>query len=127
MPGILSIFYGDEVGMEGLGNLSNRKPFPWDNIDKDMINLFTSVGKIRVSQDFLQRADLNLLKVNRDYIMFERTTEEEKALIAINRTEKEIDFEVPKEYEHAEPIYTLKKSRKGHLTPRGAVALKTTA
>ena len=39
--------------------------------------------------------------------------------------EKEIDFEVPREYEQAEPIYTLKKSYKGHLTSRGAIALKT--
>lgn len=125
MPGILSIFYGDEAGVEGLGNLSNRKPFPWDNINDNMIDLFTKIGQVRVSQEFLQRADLNLLKVNRDYIMFERTTEDEKALVAVNRTEKEIDFEVPTEYEQAEPIYTLKKSYKGHLTPRGAIALKT--
>ena len=38
MPGILSIFYGDEIGLEGIGNLANRKPYPWG---KEDIELFT--------------------------------------------------------------------------------------
>ena len=36
MPGNLSIFYGDEVGIQGMGNLSNRKPFSWNNIDNEL-------------------------------------------------------------------------------------------
>ena len=37
MPGILSIFYGDEVGVEGLGNLANRKTYPWGKEDKSLL------------------------------------------------------------------------------------------
>ena len=28
LPGIFSIFYGDEVGTQGIGNLENRTPYP---------------------------------------------------------------------------------------------------
>ena len=37
MPGIFSIFYGDEVGVQGLGNLFNRQPFPWGREDQDLL------------------------------------------------------------------------------------------
>ena len=32
-----SIFYGDEVGIQGLGNLANRKTFPWGSEDKELL------------------------------------------------------------------------------------------
>lgn len=126
LPGILSIFYGDEAGVEGLGNLSNRKPFPWGEEDKDLIEFFTSIGKVRLNNQFLETAKLNVLKLNKDYIMFERINDHEKALIAVNRTDISQDYEVPEEYQNSEPIYTLKKSKKGHLAPYGAIVLKKT-
>lgn len=124
MPGILSIFYGDEAGVEGLGNLSNRKTYPWGNEDQELIEFFTSIGKVRLNNQFLETAELNMLKINREYLMFERTTPTKKALITINRTNQDQEFDIPPEYQESEPIYTLKKSRKGHLSPYGAIALK---
>ena len=41
MPGILSIFYGDEIGLEGIGNLANRKPYPWNKQDLDLFRVYT--------------------------------------------------------------------------------------
>ena len=124
LPGILSIFYGDEVGAEGLGNLENRKPFPWGKEDKELIEFFTSIGKVRLTNQFLEKAKLEMLRINKDYLMFERKNGEDKALIAINRTDNEVQLDIPEEYQDAEPIYTLKKSKKGHLSPYGAIALK---
>lgn len=124
LPGILSIFYGDEVGAEGLGNLANRKPYPWGKEDQEIIELFTSIGKVRATNKFLEQASLNMLKINRDFVMFERVNGEDKALITVNRTGEHQNYEVPTEYEDSTPIYTLKKSTKGNLTPYGAVALK---
>lgn len=124
MPGIFSIFYGDEVGVEGLGNLANRRPYPWGKEDKNLLEFFRSVGNIRINEAFLKRADINLLKVNREVLMYERVAGDEKAIVAINRTPEERDFEVPTEYKEKEAVYTLKKSRNGHLGPYGAVMIK---
>lgn len=124
MPGILSIFYGDEVGVQGLGNLANRKTYPWGKEDKSLLEFFRKVCNIRVNEDFLKKADLNMLKINRDYLIFERVAGEEKALVAINRTDEDKEFEVPNEYKNDNKIYTLKKSGYGHLGPYGAVVLK---
>ena len=124
LPGNLSIFYGDEAGIEGLGNLANRKTFPWGEEDSDLVEFFTSIGKVRVNNRFLEQADLNVFKINRDYFMFERVNGEDKMLFAVNRTDNDVDFKVPDEYSDGEDVYVLKKSRKGHLGPYGSVAIK---
>ena len=124
MPGILSIFYGDEIGIEGIGNLANRKPYPWNKEDLDLLNYFKYIGKIRQEEKFLQQAGLSVLDINKDYFMFERYTDTDRALITINRTAEEKEFIVPKEYHHKTKTYTLNKSKQGYLSPYGGIAIK---
>lgn len=124
MPGILSIFYGDEIGIEGIGNLSNRKPYPWGKENLDLLNYFKYIGSIRKEESFLQQADLNILDINKDYLMFERYTDDDRALITINRTNEEKEFYVPREYRDKRKVYTLNKSREGYLSPYGGIAIK---
>lgn len=124
LPGNLTIFYGDEAGAQGLGNLANRKPFPWGDDDEDLIEFFTSIGKVRVSNKFLEKAKTNVLAVTRDYMMFERKTEDEALLYAVNVTDNEIDINTPEEYQDGQLVYTLKKASKNHLGPRGAMAVR---
>lgn len=124
LPGILSIFYGDEIGIQGLGNLANRKPYPWGKEDIDLLNYFKYIGNIRKEEPFLQEAQLNILDINKYYFMFERYTKEERALIAISRTDEEKEFSLPREYQNKKKKYTLNKSRIGYLSPYGGIAIK---
>ena len=124
MPGILSIFYGDEIGIQGIGNLANRKPYPWGKEDIDLLNYFKYIGNIRKEESFLQQADINILDINRDYFMFERYNDNDRTLITINRTNGEQEFTVPKEYRDKRKVYTLNKSKEGYLSPYGGIAIK---
>lgn len=124
MPGIFSIFYGDEVGVQGLGNLANRKPFPWGKEDKNLLSFFRSITNFRVNEEFLKTANLNVLELNRNYFMFERVKGTDKDLFVVNRTSLDQDFSVPIEYSKGEVSYTLKKSRPGYLAPYGAITIK---
>lgn len=126
LPGILSIFYGDEVGLQGMGNLANRKPYPWGYRDKKILEFFRYIGQIRKKEVLLKEADLNVLDINDKYLMLERMGEEEKILVTVNRTNSEQQFPIPGEYEkNNSGIYTLKKSLPGRLSPYGAAAMKT--
>lgn len=124
LPGILSIFYGDEVGVQGIGNLANRKPYPWNKEDLDILNYFKYIGNIRKQESFLQEAELHILDINKDYFMFERYTPEERILTTINRTNDYQEFYVPKEYQNKTKTYTLNKSRSGYLSPYGGITIK---
>lgn len=124
MPGILSIFYGDEAGIEGLGNLANRKTYPWGKEDKDLVEYFRELGRIRNEELFLEDAKLNIIDINYEYIMFERIKNNEKMLIIVNRTGDVKTFNIPKEYENSAKVYTLNKSSKGILNPYGAISIK---
>ena len=47
LPGVPSIFYGDEQGMEGYEDPLCRRCLDWDNIDKELLAHYTRLGKIR--------------------------------------------------------------------------------
>ena len=124
MPGILSIFYGDEIGIQGIGNLANRKPYPWNKQDIDLLNYFKYIGHIRKEEDFLQEAELHILDINKDYLMFERYTKDDSALITVNRTNEEKEFHIPREYQNKRKVYSLNKSKEGYLSPYGGITIK---
>ena len=49
LPGLPSIFAGEEAGVVGFKDPFNRKPFPWDNIDQDMYEFYATMGDFRIS------------------------------------------------------------------------------
>ena len=123
MPGIFSIFYGDEVGVQGLGNLENRKTYPWGRSDRELLEYFRYLGEIRNNEEFLKKAGLNIVDLNNDYFMFEREGKDGAALIAVNRTNDDKKILVPEKYETPSKIYTLNNSNRKVLHPYGGVSL----
>ena len=124
LPGILSIFYGDEIGLEGIGNLANRKPFPWGKEDKELLEFFRYIGSIRNKEKFLEQANLNIIDINKNYLMFERENNDSSILVAVNRTDNENKINIPSSYESSAKVYTLKKSNSKYLNPYGGIAVK---
>lgn len=124
LPGILSIFYGDEIGLQGMGNLANRRPFTWNKKDEDLLKFFRSIGKIRNEEKFLEKANLNILDINDRLFMFERKNDEEKALITINRTDDNQRLILPDGYNNPSKTYRLNNSKSDELTPHGGLVLK---
>lgn len=124
MPGTLSVFYGDEVGLQGIGNLNNRKPFPWGHEDKEILEFFKMIGRIRNSETFLEDADLRIHDINFNYIAFERFNNQDSTFVIVSRSNQQNRFYVPEIYQKPSKIYTLKKSKLGILNPYGAIAIK---
>ena len=123
-PGILSIFYGDEIGMQGLGNLANRKPFTWNKKDTELFEMFQTIGKIRAREKFLETASLELIDVNSKYLVFKRKKENEELIFLVNRTNSQVEIVLPNNYINENIIYKLKNSNKEKLDAYGAIVLK---
>ena len=124
LPGNLSIFYGDEVGVQGMGNLCNRKPFPWNSIDYDLLNFFKEVGNVRKKETFLEKADFYLTDINDSYFSFERVSEKERALVYINRSSEMIPLSLPYSYQNFDAMYSLGNSNEDEISSHGALVLK---
>ena len=123
MPGMLSIFYGDERGITGLGNLLNRQPIDWKSCDGNLLRFCQSIGRVRNKEPFLKTADLKMIDINNNYMMFERNSNEGDALIAVNRTPEDQPISVPSHYEKYNHVYRLYKSQDKNLTPYGGIAI----
>ena len=124
LPGIFTIFYGDEVGIMGIGNLANRAPYPWKHRDKDLLKYFRQLGKIRKQEQFLKKAELKIVKIDHEQFVFERYDENNKILVIVSRTHHISKVNLPEEYKDAKVIFNIRRSNEQQLAPFGAIAFK---
>ncbi len=124
LPGIFSIFYGDEVGLKGIGNLATRAPYPWGKRDKDLLKFFRKIGKVRKEEQFLRTAEFKKIKIDHDQFVFERYNEQESIIVFVSRTHTCSAVDLPEEYKDGEIIFKLKGCNKEELQPYGAIAVK---
>ena len=72
VPGIPTVFYGDEAGLEGYKDPFNRRPYPWQGADIELRDFFVKIGRIRTSNSAFRDADFNLIRLDSDLLIFER-------------------------------------------------------
>ncbi len=84
LPGTGCIYYGDEVGLEGYEDPFNRRFFPWDNINDDLLLFYKTVTGLKQSHPALQVGDLRIVTAQGRVLIFTRECPEEKATVAIN-------------------------------------------
>ncbi|MCQ2417243.1 MAG: glycoside hydrolase family 13 protein [Oscillospiraceae bacterium] len=96
LPGVPSIYYGDEAGLDGYGDPFNRRCYPWGNEDQDLIAFTKELSRIRHASDVFVDGMLKFLVLKDDYIIFARYQEEtQKAVvIALNRSDHDVCVEV---------------------------------
>lgn len=93
VPGIPSIYYGDEVGIEGYKDPFNRLPFPWHSIETDLLEHYKAVGMIRRGNSVYRNGEFKLLKLDSETLVFSRDSENEHFISAINRSNKALYIE----------------------------------
>lgn len=98
--GIPSLYYGDEVGMEGYHDPFCRAPFPWREMDKteraELLAYYRALGELRRSPVF-HGGDFRILTHGEDYIAYERADAAtgERMVIAANRHPTDVRIPLP--------------------------------
>ena len=84
-PGIPSIYYGDEAGLEGYADPLNRRAYPWGKEDKEIYEWFKLITALRKEYPVLQSGDWQVLYAVGDCFVFSRSSADNSAVIAVNR------------------------------------------
>ena len=93
LPGSPSIYYGDEIGMQGMKDPFNRACFEWDNINEDLLTDFINFGKIRSdNKDFLADAAFDIIECADRFLLFKRTKNGKSLHICFNSSSEYMDI-----------------------------------
>jgi glycosidase len=84
LPGVPLIYYGDETGLKGGKEPDNRKSYPWEKENTQLIDFYQRIVDIRNSQNGLKKGDLNIYETDSNVFAFERNYENEKIIVLVN-------------------------------------------
>ena len=87
--GIPSVYYGDEVGLEGYGDPFCRMPFPWSEIGggyrEELLSYYKRLGEIRNSEDALDGGKFYFLDHGESFVAFVREKGDSRIVVIANR------------------------------------------
>lgn len=73
LPGVPSLYYGDEAGMEGYRDPFNRACYPWGREDTGLLEWYKGLGKMRKNhKDVLSCGTYRTLYADGNLLAFER-------------------------------------------------------
>lgn len=94
--GVPYVYYGDEAGLIGETDPDNRRTYPWENEDKDILNFYKKIIKERKNNKLLSSGETKFLKLsNQNILGYIRYIKTDKILVLINRSniKEKIDIE----------------------------------
>ena len=99
LPGVPSLFYGDEAGVEGYGDPFCRATYPWGNENFELLDFYKSLGSVRKNCRAFKDGDFYTTVASDNVIAFIRTSKNSSAFIAVNRGKNAEYIKVPKGFE----------------------------
>ena len=105
LPGVPSLFYGDEAGVQGYGDPFCRATYPWGNENTELLEFYKALGTVRKDCKAFKDGNFYTVYADSDAIAFTRKNEKGRALIAVNRGCDAVKIELPSEYTACKKIF----------------------
>lgn len=85
LPGMPSVYYGDEAGMEGYQDPFNRRTFPWGREDRELQAHYARLGSLRREHPALRGSRIRFLTASEGRLAFLRQANGQQLEIYVNR------------------------------------------
>ena len=95
LPGIPSLYYGDEIGLEGYTDPFNRGCFLWDKTDSWLTKWYQKIAQIRKNTDAVKAGDYIPLTADGGFFAFIRKGTNQDIILAANLNDTPYTFEIP--------------------------------
>lgn len=98
-PGVPLLYYGDEIGLHGIGDPDNRRPMHFEpTLSANQSELLTRtrvIGRARAASPALRRGERVQLWVDDDLLVYALVEDDDVAIVALNKSEGERTESVP--------------------------------
>ena len=91
--GTPSVYYGDEIGMQGYKDPLNRAFFKWDNVGNDVYKWYKKLAEIRNSVLALNDGEISDIFSQNGLITYKKVCQNSEALVVLNVDEREYRLE----------------------------------
>ncbi len=91
--GIPSIYYGDEIGMQGYSDPLNRQTYKWDDVNTEILEWYKFLCKLRTDYSAFEKGEYTELFADSGCIVYKRADDISEILVAVNTGDKEICLE----------------------------------
>ena len=98
LPGVPSLFYGDEAGVEGYGDPFCRATYPWGRENMELLDFYKHLGKFRRNNSAFKEGEFVPIFADDTMVAYIRTDGKNTVLTAVNVGVTTVQIEVPKEY-----------------------------
>ena len=98
LPGVPTIYYGDEAGMQGYKDPFNRRCYPWSKENGELVEWYKKLGKIRNENRVFKDGRFEFLSAVAGCVAFSRKNDDEAILVISNSNPHPITYYVKSEW-----------------------------
>lgn len=98
LPGVPSLYYGDEVGLQGMKDPFNRTCMEWENQNKELLKWYKRLGEIRKGCLVFSDGEFIPVYGSHKTVAYLRSDEKYEALIAVNLDDEAVKIPVDSEW-----------------------------
>ncbi len=90
LPGMPSIYYGDEAGVQGFVDPINRRPYPWGAERQDLVEFYRRLGKIRHGY----AEALDKISFDKNELLVMRRFGKKELILVANSTDRVLEYDL---------------------------------
>ena len=105
LPGVPSVYYGDESGMQGFGDPFCRGAYPWGKEDEDILCFYKKIGSIRQNCNAYIDGEFNVIYNKDGVLVFSRSSDNSLAITIVNRSDSNFVFDLDNKFNYLEDSF----------------------